>query len=528
MTVQILIGDVRERLAGLTDESVHCCVTSPPYFGLRDYGVEGQIGLELTPDAYVAELVGIFAQVRRVLRDDGTLWLNLGDSYAGSWGAQSRRVTDSDEASWHGSQIKNHPKRAAHTGTIRAAGVKPKDLYGIPWRVAFALQADGWYLRSDVIWAKPNPIPESVTDRPTSAHEHIFLLAKSERYFFDAAAVKESSVSDHDSGNGYSRPEQVSRGGRGQSQGWTVQPTRNIRNVWTVATQPFAEAHFATFPPALIEPCVKAGCPEFTCSECGTALDSHIKLAIRSSTNGNILRPLRDRLPEASIKESADALLQQEVYGRSEGDPPHSGAVPLVRAARDAGSPQSATELLQQDMRVALDSEEPQNEQGAVHHIQGLRGDLSAGSPERVEGWLCDGASSRDGATPRSHAAENGDRASQERHSLGQPRRKSRRDGKDSARQDAEDADGQNRLPALRRIDLSVQTCPCCGANLARVGAIVPGTVLDCFFGAGTTGLVADRLKRHCIGIELNPEYAEIARRRILKDGGMFTSVTVE
>jgi DNA modification methylase len=172
----ILTGDCRTILKTLPTKSVHCCVTSPPYFGLRDYGVAAQMGLEQTLDAYVTELVAVFREIHRTLRDDGTCWLNLGDSYAGSWGAQSReRYVASDDPSWHGSQIKNHPKRASNTGTIRQVGVKAKDLYGIPWRVAFALQADGWYLRQDIIWHKPNPMPESVTDRCTKAHEYIFL-----------------------------------------------------------------------------------------------------------------------------------------------------------------------------------------------------------------------------------------------------------------------------------------------------------------------------------------------------------------
>ena len=269
MTVRILTGDARDVLKTLPDESAHTCVTSPPYFGLRSYLPDGhpdkplEIGAELSPIEYVETLVAVFREVRRVLRGDGTLWLNLGDSYAGSWGAQSRRVTESDNPSWHGSQIKNHPRRAANTGSIRVAGVKPKDLYGIPWRVAFALQADGWWLRKDIIWSKPNPMPESVTDRPTSSHEHIFLLAKSERYYFDAEAVKEGAVSDHPSGNGYDRSERISIGGAGQNKGWEdVGGRRNIRDVWTVATRPFADAHFATFPPALIKPCILAGCPE--------------------------------------------------------------------------------------------------------------------------------------------------------------------------------------------------------------------------------------------------------------------------
>ena len=266
MTVRIMIGDVRAKLAELPDESVHCVVTSPPYFGLRDYGVEGQIGLEETPAAFVAVMVEVFREVRRVLRSDGTLWLNLGDSYAGSWGAQSHRVTESDDVSWHGSQIKNHPKRAKQTGTIREAGLKPKDLIGIPWRVAFALQADGWWLRQDIIWSKPNPMPESVTDRCTKAHEYLFLLSKSERYHYDAEAIAEAAIYAGDIKTTNGNAGMVSEGfdhrtRAGFSRGVTVKETRNKRSVWSIPAQPFKEAHFATFPPDLIEPCILAGCP---------------------------------------------------------------------------------------------------------------------------------------------------------------------------------------------------------------------------------------------------------------------------
>lgn len=195
MSVVIHVGDCRDVLAGMAEASVQSCVTSPPYYGLRDYGVDGQIGLEQTPDAYVAELVAVFREVRRVLRDDGTLWLNLGDSYAGSWGAQGHRKTDSDTLSWRGSQIQNHPKRASHTGTITGEwGLKPKDRMMIPARVALALQADGWWLRDEIVWHKPSPMPESVTDRTTKAHEMVYLLTKRERYFFDAKAIAEPAT----------------------------------------------------------------------------------------------------------------------------------------------------------------------------------------------------------------------------------------------------------------------------------------------------------------------------------------------
>ena len=218
--MRILCGDATEVLRTLPAESIQCCVTSPPYFGLRDYGVEGQIGLEATPEAYVERLVGVFREVRRVLRDDGTLWLNIGDSYAGYHG--NKNAAYCDAPSNKGGYFEN--QRAS---TVGLSGLKPKDLVGIPWRVAFALQADGWYLRSDIIWHKPNPMPESVTDRPTKSHEYIFLLSRRPSYFYDAEAVKEDSVDPARSAARYSK--------------------RNRHSVWTVATAPYKGAHFATF-----------------------------------------------------------------------------------------------------------------------------------------------------------------------------------------------------------------------------------------------------------------------------------------
>lgn len=202
MLIDIRIGDCRTLLSAMEPKSVHCCVTSPPYFGLRDYGVDGQIGLEKTPDEYVAEMVAVFRQVRRVLRDDGTLWLNLGDSYAGARAgpqgstgqmadrsvASARCRSASDEMIVRG---KRDAKRWGGGNLPHSGGLKPKDLIGIPWRVAFALQADGWYLRQDIIWSKPNPMPESVKDRCTKAHEYVFLLSKSQRYYYDGNAIAE-------------------------------------------------------------------------------------------------------------------------------------------------------------------------------------------------------------------------------------------------------------------------------------------------------------------------------------------------
>ena len=251
----LYIGDCCVTLRRLPAESVHCCVTSPPYFGLRDYGHAGQIGLEDTPEAYVARLVEVFREVRRVLRDDGTLWLNLGDSYAqaggrGEQGATSQRLGRS-----------NVEAQEKHTSLKTPEGYKAKDLLGIPWMVAFALRSDGWYLRQDIIWHKPNPMPESVTDRCTKAHEYLFLLSKSPKYFFDSQAIKEAADSKNHRDSRGLRPTPPGQSPTTGFKDGRHYETRNRRDVWTVTTKPFKGAHFATFPPDLIEPCILAGSP---------------------------------------------------------------------------------------------------------------------------------------------------------------------------------------------------------------------------------------------------------------------------
>jgi DNA modification methylase len=247
----ILVGDCLQRLREIEAGSVQCCVTSPPYFGLRDYGVAGQIGMEPTPDEFVSALVAVFREVRRVLRDDGTLWLNLGDSYAAQGGKQVAQTKWQVEGASDG-QNAGQSRRAP-------GGLKPKDLIGIPWRVAFALQADGWYLRQDIIWNKPNPMPESVRDRCTKAHEYLFLLSKSPQYYFDTDAISEESVKGASGSVFNSGKTAAHQLGRSSNVERAESERRNKRSVWTVATQPFKEAHFATFPPALIEPCILAG-----------------------------------------------------------------------------------------------------------------------------------------------------------------------------------------------------------------------------------------------------------------------------
>jgi DNA modification methylase len=289
-----MVGDCRERLRELPDASVNCCVTSPPYFGLRDYGHEGQMGLEPTPDEFVAGMVEVFREVKRVLRDDGTLWLNIGDTYNNN--PSTSDIPRADQGNGSGAfsippekhMLANRAKANKAQPLIERV-IKKKDLIGIPWLLAFALRADGWYLRQDIIWSKPNPMPESVRDRCTKAHEYLFLLSKGPRYYYDAEAIAEPAIyggdwagssfdngktaqhqlgrsqkSDRRAGNGRFTYNGKRQGGEGTGQEAfvAIKETRNKRSVWEVATQPFSEAHFATFPISLIEPCILAGCPK--------------------------------------------------------------------------------------------------------------------------------------------------------------------------------------------------------------------------------------------------------------------------
>jgi len=284
---QCFCGHAPDFLSQIPSESIHCCITSPPYWGLRDYKIEskvwpngwrGCLGLESTPEMYIEHLVEIFREVKRVLRKDGTLWLNMGDSYAGGGrGGKGQRGKGSLEES----RYNRGQKIGLPTGKLD--GLKPKDLCGIPWRIALTLQADGWWLRSDIIWAKPNPMPESVKDRPIRSHEYIFLLTKSAKYYFDSEAVKENysdsylndlrhitGSTDRNEKNGYlealaQNPKKLHR-----MFDKPIGTGRNIRSVWTITTKPFKEAHFATFPPELPERCIKAGTSEKgVCPKCG-------------------------------------------------------------------------------------------------------------------------------------------------------------------------------------------------------------------------------------------------------------------
>ena len=449
MPVRILRGDCREVLRTLPDASVHCVVTSPPYYGLREYGtatweggdpacdhrsvmkfrkftngqgegvdgdgyagsnltswttrdatpkarcprcgatrIDKQIGLEASPDAYVAEMVAVFREVRRVLRDDGTLWLNIGDSYTS--GGRATFGTFSPD-----SKQATHTAIKSATGAPQPEGLKPKDLMMMPARVALALRADGWWIRSDIIWAKPNPMPESVTDRPTSAHEHVFVLTKSARYFYDADAVREGRQGDtHSRGTKRNPPIEAAGIGHKNLCGYMTRDddltSRNLRNVWTIATAPFGEAHFATFPPELAERCIKAGTSKRgCCPACGS---------------------------------------------------------PWTRVVEKSRTFESGS---------------------------GRAGNL----PEGKHGGKLQG--------------------------------------------------GGETLDVRRGPVVSTATTVWLPSCLCPPADPVPCVVLDPFGGAGTVGLVADRIGRDAVLIELNDSYCEMARRRLERDAGLFADVAV-
>jgi len=308
---RFFVGHVLDALRTLPDESVHCIVTSPPYFGLRDYGLppvswpeveyspmpglppvrvpawEGQLGLEPTPEMYVAHLVLVFREVKRVLRKDGTFWLNLGDSYAGSGGAHAEHHNNPGISnSWKRNGVPHYGKLGMPEKYTPPKGLKAKDLIGVPWRVAFALQADGWWLRSDCIWSKANCLPESVRDRPTRSHEYVFLLTKSKQYFYDADAVKELGSSNSHGGTAYLGRKMValtSEGLAGQSGLYRAVPAgeggRNRRSVWQINTEQFSGAHFAVFPRKLAETCILAGTSPMACPSCGAPWARVVKRA---------------------------------------------------------------------------------------------------------------------------------------------------------------------------------------------------------------------------------------------------------
>lgn len=451
-------GDCREVLAGMEPGSVHCCVTSPPYWGLRDYGLGDKgIGLEPTLDAYIANIVEVFQAVKRVLRDDGTLWLNCGDAYGKSSPSGPQGATG---------------QRASRTFTAEGIpathGFKSKDLIGQPWRIAFALQADGWYLRSDIIWAKPNPMPESVTDRPTKSHEHVFLLTKQPRYFYDAEAVREKDHStDHkrnvltapEPSGGLLSPHSGIRRANGRSGAG-----RNLRDVWTIPTEPFAKAHFATFPRKLVVPCIKAGTSDKgCCPECGAPW-------------------LRQTKPSKGYP--------VKTYRGIRYDPQTIGAA-LQNARKQAG-------LSVKDLAAHF----PSVSGGVTGCVWNW--ETGANIPT-AEQWRL-----LRNLLPALHGSFDGlleDWGTGERSDWGRA-------------EDAMVTGAPKGAPSRLAHAKTVSWEPGCGCfdgidTSRKDRAPIPCTVLDPFCGSGTTGVVATQLGRKFIGIELNPEYADMARARI-------------
>lgn len=279
-TNKIYQGDSLEVLKTLPDESIDCCVSSPPYWGLRDYGIGGQIGLEKTPEEYVNNIVNIYREIKRILKKEGTCWLNLGDSYVGGgFGVSKDENYDLGKQGTNRGTANFDTRKKLGSLKKKIEGLKHKDLVGIPWRVAFALQADGWWLRQDIIWAKNNPMPESVTDRCTKSHEYVFLLTKSPKYYFDNEAIKEPTVTRDKTNRDRDSTRLNNTPGRTKMAGLKTNDyeTRNKRDVWNINTKPFKEAHFAVFPEALVEPMIKAGCPEFICNKCGKTMEKKYK-----------------------------------------------------------------------------------------------------------------------------------------------------------------------------------------------------------------------------------------------------------
>lgn len=537
-------ADALEFMAALPDESVHCIVTSPPYFSLRDYGVDGQIGLEQTPDDYVARLVAVFREARRVLRSDGTCWINLGDSYAG--GGNYRGINQE-----HSLSAKQKSNRASH-GLLQKPGVfnsglPDKSLLGIPWRVAFGLQDDGWILRSEIVWHKPNPMPESVTDRPTKAHEQVFLLTKNGRYWYDAGAIAE--VADYDG-----RKATFSRGSRKYAthivpgstaqnmaanghERWRMNADgvriRNKRSVWTVATEHNSFAHFATFPRKLIEPMILAGCPVKVCHTCGAPWVREVEKetfdGFRSTCTCNVgyactscdfvleypydnnthVPNLREDVREPQTQPK---VLQHAMPEHRDADGSRQN---LSDLPKDIPPGASQSILLQQEVCVDVYSQKSPEYNRQVQDDSRVHSSLQAEPSELNEGGLHHGTPLSDGESVGqvSNAKRSG--SSRKRKQSGQQTGKSASDGQDNPRQ-TPPASMDRHMSVLRPSIPHDRTCPRCGGALAPLPAPTkPGIVLDMFMGSGTTALVARQHGRQFIGCDLNPEYVALARERL-------------
>ena len=431
-------GDAIEVLRRMEPESVHCVVTSPPYWGLRDYGVDGAYGLEPTLEEYIERMVEVFREVRRVLRKDGTVWLNLGDAYWGGKGMSGGPGSDSSigRDTLNGSHTNMGGKGRMRPADSKHDILKPKDLIGLPWRVAFALQGDSWWLRSDIVWHKPNPMPESVRDRPTRAHEYVFLLSKSATYFYDGDAIREPSIAG-DMRRPYGskgawemdgRPESQHHGGEMRNGAGQHLMGANKRTVWSIATQPFPGSHFATFPEELPRICILAGTSEH--GVCGVTGAPYERVVER--TPGEY-----QDCPKSEMSQMARGSRGTANVGKTEVVPPTRTTLGWQPTC---GAPWE---------RVV---------EKTVHAVGGPKEHIAGETAAWKDGWK-----------------------------------------------------------GVPRASIDIQTLgwqPTCDHDSEPV----PATVLDPFSGSGTTGVVALRHGRSFIGIELNPEYVEMARTRIIND----------
>jgi len=436
MSIEILQGDCVESLKKLEDQSINTCITSPPYYNLRNYNDESkQLGMEDTPEEFVENLVRVFREVKRVLRDDGTVWLNLGDSYG-----------------------------------------KNKQLTGIPWRVAFALQQDGWYLRQDIIWHKPNPMPESITNRCTKAHEYIFLLSKKPKYYYDHEAIKEDAKYPQ----GPNSPQSIKKGKgefgmdtRGGLSKIGSLAKKNKRSVWTITTKPFKGAHFATFPKDLIEPCVLAGCPEGVCVKCGKP---YINVPIyeyisKTSSNGNTHGKYKNQNTESSNRQGLHANRGNKLIEVRDNLPKQSILVNFLRSKTNA-------KTLAENTNIKLTK---------IEHW--FRSDESGFAYPSIDDW----EQVRDFVNDWSNEFEQIDKCLMTYE----------------LKSDAVESKKITGYKLKKQCD--------CETNETKAG-----TVLDPFGGSGTTGIVAAQHNRNAVLLELNQEYIDLAKDRINKELGIF------
>jgi DNA modification methylase len=567
--IRILTGDVREKLAELADESVHCVVTSPPYWSLRDYGVAGQIGLEPTPDEYIATMVGVFREVRRVLRADGTLWLNMGDSYATRGGAVGRSPGGGEQGERFLRQghINTQPNR------MPLKGFKPKDLILMPARIALALQSDGWWLRSEIVWAKPNPMPESVTDRPTSAHEKVFLLSKSARYFYDSEAVREKTSGDwrgsefdtgktgvHQLDRSQSAASRKSKGGR-----YRGNAEENTQAVQPMRGDP-AQGSLLPEKGRITRTCLQAvrqsAGDGLAGDESGTRKISGGKSfrsgggedqAIFCNTEGQGGNQTETgSSPSPGTKDHLDA--DSGGMAGNTGTPPNEVCVLSGRRLTvDAGScnpdQQGGAPHDDEHCSSVQTLQQPEEGQVAGRNLRNVWNIATQPYPDAhfatfptalVEPCIKAGTSEK-GCCPECGAPWVREVEKERTFESGSGRAGNMPNGKNGPNlQGGGETLDIRRGPVVHSITTGWSpSCECLifedeneaaewGANENGPQNPLPCTVLDPFAGSGTTGLVADRLGRHAILIELNPKYSTLAEKRIAQDGGMLTEIIMQ